>query len=215
MPSHSIHLLVAYKYNPSGSAEFYIGNIAPDAVRDREDKDRTHLRNLPETERVVALAGLAKRLDLSRDENLGAVLHLYTDILWDTSQLKRYIQSYGEGWFRPYRQQTAIAGAWMYHNLPEIRRLWELVAGAVENSLAVNACRIICERILGDCKIGCGVECGNVREMILYNYSWNVANNPDPSPAFPPDVIERFADSAARSFAAFLRDHGLLGDAKQ
>ena len=63
----------------------------------REDKDRTHLRNLPETDRVVALAGLAKRLDLSRDENLGAVLHLYTDILWDTSQLKRYIQSYGEG----------------------------------------------------------------------------------------------------------------------
>lgn len=209
MPSHSIHLLVAYKYDPTGSPEFYVGNIVPDTVRDREDKDRTHLRNLPESERPSALAEIARRLDLSRAVNLGAVLHLYTDILWDTSHLKRYMESYGEGWFLPYRQQTAIAGAWMYHHIPEIKKLWETVAKAVESGLKIDVGAITCECIRGSCEKECGVDCGDVKSMILYNYNWNITHDPEPSTAFPPDLIDEFAEGAARSFTEFLREYGL------
>lgn len=210
MPSHSIHLLVAYKYRPSGTAGYYVGSIAPDAVRDREDKDRTHLRDLPEPERPAALAEFARRLDLSRDVNFGAVLHLYTDILWDTSHLKRYIESYGEGWFLPYRQQTAIAGAWMYHHIPEIRRLWELVAAEAESSLDAEVCKVICESMNRDCCRACGNECGDVKSMILYNYNWNQTHDPEPSAAFPPSEIEKFANLTARAFGEFLREYALL-----
>ena len=209
MPSHSIHLLVAYNFEPNGSPEFYTGCIAPDAVRDREDKDRTHLRDLPEHERPGALAGLSRKLDLSRGENLGAVLHLYTDILWDTSHLKRYIESYGEGWFLPYRHETAIAGAWMFHHMPHIRRLWEVVADAAEKGIGFNACKAVCEGVFPGCEKLCGTQCGDVRGMILYNFNWNKTHNPEPSQAFPPSVISEFANHAARSFAEFLKEYGL------
>jgi hypothetical protein len=209
MPSHSIHLLAAYKYDPAGSAEFYAGNIAPDAVRDRVDKDRTHLRNLPASEQPDALAALAMRLDLSLGENLGALLHIYTDLLWDASHLKRFAESYGEGWFIPHRRQTAIAGAWIFHNNPEIRRIWKLVADAVEGGLSIDIGAITCGCIRAECHKECGAECGDVKGMILYNYRWNIENYTGPSPVFPPDEVDEFAARTAESFTEFLRGIGV------
>lgn len=209
MPSHSIHLLAAYKYDPAGSAEFYAGNIAPDAVRDRADKDRTHLRNLPPSQQLSALADLAKKMDLSRGENLGALLHIYTDLLWDSTHLKRFAESYGEGWFLPHRRQTAIAGAWIYHNISEIRRIWKLVADAVESGLSIDVGVITCGCIREECSKKCGVDCGDAGGMILYNYRWNIENYTGPSEAFPPDLVDEFASHTAESFAVFLRENGI------
>jgi len=44
MPSLMIHLLTAYKYNPKASTAFWIGNIAPDSVSERNEKDKSHFR---------------------------------------------------------------------------------------------------------------------------------------------------------------------------
>jgi len=75
MPGSMIHLLVAKKANPNGSALFFLGNIAPDAVVDWHDKDVTHFRDLKD--RQPALISFAKETAGGYAE--GVLLHLYSD----------------------------------------------------------------------------------------------------------------------------------------
>lgn len=206
MPSLTIHLLVAYKFNPNGTAEFFAGSVAPDAVRSREDKDRTHMRDMPNEMRPAALRALAKRLDLSDSIILGALLHLYTDYFWDTTLQAQYIKSYGEGWFLPYREQISVAGAWIYHNNPEIKRVWKLIADAVNGGLTIDVGAVTCSLFRSGCDKRCGIDCGDARGLILRNYKWNIDNYTGPSAAFTPEAVDRFASDTAESFKAFLHN---------
>ncbi len=204
MPSLTIHLLAAYKYNPRGSTEFFVGSLAPDAVSDRADKDRTHMRDIPVSERPAALAALALRLDLSRDLEFGILLHLYTDYMWDTTLQKRYIETFGPGWFLPYREHIGIAGAWIYHHDPEIERIWKEVADAVSGDLKIAVCDAVCGAYNLECDKKRYAECGDVKSLILYNYHYNKDNDIGSSSAFPPGDVDRFAADTAAAFMEFL-----------
>ena len=57
MPNLMTHLLLAKAVKPQGSPLFYLGNIAPDAVNNRADKDISHFRNLTDRQPPPHLLG--------------------------------------------------------------------------------------------------------------------------------------------------------------
>ena len=116
-----IHLLVANKFNTSGSALFYLGNIAPDAVVDWHDKDVSHFRDMED--RQPALLSLAK--ETTGDFAEGVLLHLYCDWKWDTGIRQKYIGETGDDWFVLYRNELSLAGSYAFHHTEWAKRLWK------------------------------------------------------------------------------------------
>jgi len=80
MPVHMIHLFVAKKVNPNASLAFYVGNLAPDAVRDgdtRSDKKiKSHFYDAPDRDDVLRKFAL----NANNDYLKGYLLHLFADI---------------------------------------------------------------------------------------------------------------------------------------
>jgi menaquinone-dependent protoporphyrinogen IX oxidase len=108
-----IHLLAAHKLQTEPDALFCVGTVAPDAVKTREDKDKTHFRIL--CNREEALANLAKNTSDSFGE--GVLLHLYLDWLWDDQAYHVFSKQHHEdGWFLTYRNEIAKAGSYIYHH---------------------------------------------------------------------------------------------------
>ena len=51
MPSSMLHLTVAKMFNPNASIDFYVGNVAPDA--NREKKDTVHFYDVSDRENAL------------------------------------------------------------------------------------------------------------------------------------------------------------------
>lgn len=123
MPSSMVHLLTAYKYNPDASISFLVGNIAPDTVKEWKEKDKNHLRDRPD--RLRALEEFACTVNVQDDIDLGILLHLFVDYMWDTYPREDFIKGYeGYTWFHPYRQEIALSGAWLYNHTDWSKRVW-------------------------------------------------------------------------------------------
>ncbi len=182
MPGLMIHLLTAHKVRPEGSTLFWVGNLAPDAVSDWRAKEVKHLRSLPD--RSGALAALASKTDPQNDFDEGQLLHLFLDWKWDLQVRAPYMEQTGEGWFPLYRNEIRLSSSYAFHHTPWARRVWDEVE-AYDPSLYG--------------KID-GAEAADLKSLIHYNYVWHLENNIGPSPAFSPEMLERFTDQVAEDY---------------
>lgn len=189
MPSTMIHIVVAKKYDINASAVFLIGNIAPDAVYTREEKDKIHFRD--KKDRFSALCEFALELDLQNEFNKGVLLHLYTDYCWDTTALGEYIRTIEDGnWFRPYRREIALAGGWLYHNTDWSNKVWEDMADCSTNKY----------------EDGYGVDTDNVSWYINRTRDWHIENDIGPSDFFTPAYVEKFSNKVIVDFDNWLNE---------
>ncbi len=187
MPSLMIHLLTAYKYNPNASVEFWIGNIAPDSVCSREEKDKTHFRD--RGQRLDVLRDLALNMDLNDDFNKGILLHLYLDYYWDSYPMHNFIENYKEGnWFPAYRHEIALAGIWLFKHTNWSKTVWNQM---VECPIKVY------DNVYGIVK-------GDISDFIIRNRDWHIENDFGPSAVFTPDFVEEFTSQVAINFKKWL-----------
>ena len=112
MPSSMPHLIIAKNFNPNASIDFYVGNLAPDAIKDADIKSQVHFENIPDIE--TALKKFA--LKATNDYLMGILLHLYVDWKWKTSHMVDFANKTGEKWFLPYREEIGKITAYAYHN---------------------------------------------------------------------------------------------------
>ncbi|MBQ4055155.1 MAG: hypothetical protein IJD17_05530 [Clostridia bacterium] len=191
MPSALIHLLTGRYFKPDGSIPYFIGTVAPDCVGEREIKDHTHLRD--RSDRHEAIVELRDSFDLCDGYQLGALLHLYTDMLWDEGLQKEYKDAYPEpdnAWFRPYRNEISLASAHIFHRSDWGEPLWREM--------------LECPNERFDSLADFPAEA--IRGYLTRNYKWHYENDVGPSPAFPPEVVEDFCRDCAAGFAEFLKN---------
>ena len=178
-----IHLLAAYKIKPDAPAEWWVGNIAPDAPpMTREEKDISHLRNLSHADRELKLRQMADSLEPLDFYNEGELLHLYLDYYWDIEAIHNfYIHDTSGNAFRNYRNEISVAGGWLYHNKEWSRKVWEMMAGMPNKTADEEA-------------------------FITRNYAWhsNKDNGVEVPTFFTPDYIEDFADRMVKQYKGWL-----------
>ena len=105
MPSSMPHLIVAKKVDPNAGIDFYAGNLAPDANRDRDIKDKAHLYDVPDRE--AALKEFAKKAN--NDYLKGFLLHLFVDGKWWEKHVSGYAENEGEGWYAKYNEENKLS----------------------------------------------------------------------------------------------------------
>ncbi len=182
MPALMIHLLVAHKINPEGSAAFYVGNFAPDAVSNWKDKDITHLRNL--TDRSEAMAALALQTSPTDDFAEGVLLHLYTDWKWDIIARDKFIKETDGDWFQKYRNEIRLASSYLFHHTDWAKCRW-------------NQIELFHESGYG--KIP-GATAQELKAFITRNHKWHIENNIGPSTFFTPMFIDKFINELAEEY---------------
>jgi hypothetical protein len=187
MPSLMIHLLIAYKCNPNASTAFWIGNIAPDSVSGRKEKDKSHFRD--RVDRRYALRELAHNIDLNDDYAKGVLLHLFLDYYWDSYPMRDFIDNFKDvNWFTNYRHEIALAGDWLFHHTEWSRKVWnEMIEYPLSEYSEVH-----------------GIIKEDVADLIIRNYKWHIENNIGPSSAFTPEFIDEFSDKVAIDFKSWL-----------
>ena len=180
MPGLMIHLIVAHKLNPNGSALFFLGSLAPDAVPDWREKEVSHFRNLPDRE--PALISLAMQTDGEYAE--GALLHLFTDWKWDLRVRRKYMDEMGENWHPSYRSEISSSGSYAFHSTNWAKQCWH-------DMDAVD---------IGSYGVVPGVTPDNVKALVSREGKWHNENSKGPSTAFPPELIEDFAEQVVREY---------------
>ncbi len=182
MPGSTIHLMMAKKIKPEPSALFCIGNIVPDAVEAREDKDVTHFRSAPDREKAMeALRGSTDPMD---DFAEGVLLHLYLDWQWDTDMIVPYKASGGVDWFSKYRGELRLAGSYGYHETPWLWSVWEEMT-AVQASAYGHLERASKEEAYA---------------FVQRNHQWFLGNTIGPSQVYTPEIIEDYLNKIAKKY---------------
>ena len=121
MPGPMLHLSVAKKVNPNAGIDFYVGNLAPDAIKNREQKDIAHFYNV--SDRESALREFAVK---ANNEYLkGILLHLYVDGKWWEKHLSKFAEKEGEGWYVKYNEENWKMGSYAFHNTEWAYNLFE------------------------------------------------------------------------------------------
>ena len=182
MPGTMIHLFVARKTKPHGSILFFLGNIAPDAVDGRYNKEITHFRNMKD--RQPALIAFAKNsLD---DFSEGVLLHLFVDWKWETDFMQNYIGDMNthEG-FITYRNEMSLVSSYAFHNTHWAKQLW-----AEMDLFDVNN--------YGNTP---GASAFDVKKYLADRYKWHNESITEPSNVFTPNSIEEFASACAEQYS--------------
>lgn len=188
MPSTMIHLLLAQKVSPKASPEFFIGNIAPDAIVLRENhhfshKDILHFRN-SET-RLKDIENLESSLDKNSPYAKGYIMHLFLDLHWDRDCMQPFIEKYTSyEWVVPYRREISIASAYLFHNHKALKEIWKDM---------VNYKNPIYQNIQG-------VKYEEVKEYYESNYKWYMKYNTGQSKVYPNDFVEEYTDKIAEKY---------------
>ena len=177
MPGPMLHLSVAKKVNPNASIAFYAGNLAPDAVKGRENKDKAHFYGIPDREKAM------KQFALKADNDYlkGALLHLFVDGKWWEAHLSDFAEKEGEGWFTKYREEGWKMASYAFHNtewaydlLKQIEN-WDY-SGFVETEFIT-------------------------KDNVKWVSSELLVNNKlEASKIFSPELIEKFANDTADDF---------------
>ena len=193
MPAAMIHLLTARDYDPDGDGRYLLGSIAPDHAFDRAYKDAIHLRDVPD--RPAALAELREKLDLTDGYSLGWLLHLFTDLKWDTTFLADYraVHEGEENWFRGYHKELHSAGYALYHR-------YDWAEKACSDVLAVDL-GTLPPSLPGD-----PAQLEEFRTILMEK-----TRESDPairSDVFPAETVEQFAMDTAESFRAWMEEKG-------
>jgi len=188
MPSALIHLHAGRILKPKAPAEFFTGTLAPDCIKSREEKDLLHLRLSDDRERD--LLKLASEWDMDDPFQLGAMLHLYTDWLWDEGPQTDHKRAYtGNSWFPDYRHEINLASCHMYHH-----RAW-----APDMFEAMISCDNDLLRALPD------YPPEKIKPYIEYTEAWVSTHDTEPSSFFPPRLIDSFCRETAERFSDFLK----------
>ena len=186
MPSSMLHLIVAKKVNLNADIDFYIGNLAPDANRERAKRDKVHFENAPDME--TALKEFALKAD--NDYLKGFLLHLYVDWKWKTKHLTDFINKTGEGWHPKYTDEISQISAYAFHNTEWAYELWEQMD--------------LCDTF--DYVEMPFIAKENINEFICRNKKWHIENKLEPSTEFPPALVEKFANDTADDFTKWFVD---------
>ena len=184
MPASMTHLMFAKRIKPQGSALFYLGSIAPDAMSGRK-KDETHFRNL--NDREPALINLAKNVRNDFDE--GVLAHLYLDWKWDYAVIKEYIEKTGGGWFASYSNEISIASSYSFHNTGFAKQLFSEIVSVDIKSYGLTP----------------GAAADEVRDYISGAYKWHNENKEGPSAIFSPEFIEVFISRTAQDYIDWIK----------
>ena len=180
MPSSMTHLFIAKKVNSDASVDFYIGNLAPDANRERDKKDIVHFVNVPDME--TALKEFALKID--NDYLKGFLLHLYVDWKWNTTVLVDFINKISGRWYPLYNEENRKIVSYAFHNTEWAYSLYEDLENWDYNGFVRT------EFITRE----------SIKEWISNSRKWMIENKLEPSAAFPPEHIERFASDVAKDF---------------
>lgn len=191
MPSALIHLLTGRNYKIDVGIPFFVGTVAPDCVSERVIKDHTHLRD--SADRHSDIVSLRDSLDLNDEYQLGALLHLFTDMLWDEGPQKNYKESYpepGNEWFKPYRYEISLASSFLFHRTNWGEPLWRDMLECPNEKIDA----------LSD------FPPEAIRGYLTRNYKWHRENDIGPSLSFPPDLVQAFCRMTAEKFIEFLNN---------
>ena len=186
MPSFMIHLLTAKMVGDTRGPLFFIGNLAPDAQNDFARKECTHLRDCPD--RGAALAAIARATDPADAFAEGALLHLFTDWRWDTTQLRRYLDTVEDTrdftWVDRYRRETALASAWLYWNCEWAPRIWM-------DMLTVP------QKNYGNLE---DITPEDIYDLLANAHEWLKNNRGPPSQFYTPELVEAFVKTTAENY---------------
>ena len=191
MPNPVIHFVTANKVNPTASLDFHIGNIAPDSVTDRERKDITHMRNAPDAE--LALNNFAAAIDVNNEYLKGIALHLFTDMKWNNSVLRDFIDKIGGDWWEQYSAELISIESYSYYHMDWVPKLWEQIDNC-ESFNFTETDGISAENIKSEVK--------RVLKTKTERFRKQQAEGTVPEPPFviTLPVIERFTDEAAAEY---------------
>lgn len=189
MPSMMIHLLTARKVYKDATSLFWIGNVAPDAVNTREEKDITHFRTAENREEE--LYKLANKTVLNHSFEEGVLLHLYLDWWWDRQVFNRFTETYtGDDWFQTYRHEIAVASSWLFHNTDWSKPVWDSILNCSSEKYGNTP----------------GVKADDLTAFLNRNYKWHSENNIGSSDIYTPDFIDEFTDMVSSEYSIFIKN---------
>lgn len=180
MPGTMIHLMFAMKINSQGSDQFFLGNIAPDAVNDWKAKEKTHYRKL--IDRDKALRKFEK--GVTDDFGVGMLLHLYLDYKWDTFMIKKYKEQSGQDWFHSYREELCIACSCFYHKYTWSGDIWSRID-------SVPICNYKAVPSATD---------ADLKDFVHRNYIWHDNTVYDITSIFTEDLVNKFLDRVKEEY---------------
>ena len=180
MPSSMPHLIVAKKIIPNANIDFYMGTLAPDAVKERTEKEKVHFAYVSDIENALK----AFSLKADNDYLKGFLLHLYTDWKWNTTHLSDFINKTNGSWYPAYREEIGKVTAYAFHNTEWAHSLYEELEFWDFNGFVET------EFITKD----------SIKEWIGRSKKWRIENKREPSLAFPPTLIETFTNNTASDF---------------
>lgn len=184
MPSMMIHLLTAYKLKPDtnsmnadSNADWWVGNVSPDAKpMTREEKDISHLRNYSNADREIKLRKMADALQSDDLYNEGKLLHLYCDYYWDIEAITSYYKyDTSANNFRNYRNEIAVASAWLFHTKKWTEKVWQMMLAKPDKTIDETA-------------------------FITRNYDWHSKTDLGVPVFYTPDYIETFTDTICQRY---------------
>jgi len=180
MPSSMLHLSVAQKFNPDAGIDFYVGNVAPDANREREKKDKVHLYDVPDREDALRKFALKANNDYLQ----GMLLHLFVDGKWWEKHLSGFAEKEGESWYAKYDKENRKMVSYAFHNTEWAYDLymqmesWDY-SGFIETEFITKE---------------------DIKLSIQSMHKWVMENKLESSSSFPPALIEKFAVDTADDF---------------
>jgi len=183
MPRTTIHFLAAYKVNPNAGIDFHVGNIAPDTIRNENQKISFHFRDV--TDRQQALNEFALKVNSQNEYLKGIILHLFVDWKWDTTILPQFVEKHGDNWKQKYDEETLLVAIYAFRSnewICEILKQMEVwdTSGYVETDYITA--KEIGYFVKGWRK---GLQSSKQREI---------------STEFSPPVIERFMNDTIQEF---------------
>jgi len=188
MPVPTIHMLIAKKVKPKAGIDFYVGNIAPDAITTGEIKNKVHLYDTPDWE--DALRKFA--LKANNDYLLGMVLHLFADkkfhAFWNENTSFPWQE--GKEFWGKYMEYSRQVDSYAYHNTEWAYSLYK----EMENWDYYGFSKT--DFITKD----------DIKLAIQEHRQWLIENKLDSPSVFPPSLVEKFVDSMAEDFIKWFND---------
>ena len=178
MPGPMLHLFVAKKVNPNASISFFVGNLAPDAIREKIKKDKAHLYGVPDREKAMKQFALKAA---NNDYLKGMLLHMFVDGKWWEAHLSSFAEKEGEGWYIKYNEEnfkmTSYAfhhTEWAYELLKQIEN-WDFNGFVETEFITKDNVKWVSSKLL-------------------------VENKLEASTTFSPELIDRFINDTADDF---------------
>lgn len=187
MPGSTIHLMFANMIDENAPIEYFAGSILIDAVDDYHLKDKTHFRK--RDDRFSAMCEYFRTLS-DTQFNRGIMTHLYLDWRWDSCELNRFIEEYGDGWFVPYRADIARLSRHFSNSVPWIRELWQRLYDLPTDRY-------------GEIPMATTED---ARRFMENGYA-SLSKPSEPTKFFHPDQAEHFLKMAALEYPQFIAEH--------